>query len=338
MIFIQIATLEGKVIYSNLPNNYNFQSPSKNVETVYCNYKKRNRRQINILTSEYDLYFASYDEEITNKIFKHYVNAFEILLPIVLKAQEEVAKQDTQKARRLKHNLINHSTKIQQELYKLVSQERLSGGNNKQVEMIEDVMKKKPKESAYAYLRILKSINHMKAEFDVYDMLHSSNPYLDIAIHPIHKVLLLGMNTFWLDFIEKDINVVIEPSKENIAIDYKSFSVALAHIFDNAVKYCCPNSEFSIKFQRMDNWLAINFTMLSLRVNSNETDTLFDENYSGVWAQKLDLAGTGLGMNIIKRVISLNRGKVKFQANLEPKRAINKNGIPYELNKLSIEL
>lgn len=338
MIYIQLATLEGKVIYSNLPSNFNFQSPNNKIETVYCEHKKGNRRQINILNKEYDLYFASYDEEITNRIFKNYLNAFEMVIPIVLKTQEEVAKQDTQNARRLKHNLINHSTKIQQELYKLVSQEKLMGGNNKQIEIIEEVIKKKLKDAAYAYLRILKSINLMKSEFDVYDMLHSSTPYVDISSHPIHKVILLGMNTFWLDFSEKDINVQIEPSIENVLIDYKSFSVALSHIFDNSIKYCCPNSDFLINFKRNKNWLSIEFTMLSLKVGTNEIEKLFTENYSGEWAQKLDISGTGIGMNIIKRVILLNRGKVTFQSNIDPNRAFKKNGIPYELNKLCIEL
>lgn len=338
MLFIQLATLEGKILYTNLPEDYNFQSPTNKIETVFCTHKHVNRRQINIINNEYDLYFASYDEEITNKIFKHYINAFEMVIPIVLKTQDDVAKLDTQKARRLKHNLINHSTKIQQELYKLVSQEKLIGGNNKQIEIIEEVIKKKLKEAAYAYLRILKSINLMKAEFDVYDMLHSSTPYVDINKHPIHKVIMLGMNTFWLDFLEKNVIVSIEDSSETVSIDYKSFSVALSHIFDNAVKYTCPNSEFTITFHRKDNWLRVQFTMLSLRVSSDEIDKLFIENYSGQWAEKLELAGTGIGMNIIKRIMTLNRGKVSFYNNIDPNRAIKKNGIPYEINQLLIEL
>ena len=338
MILIQLSSLDGKIIYSNLPSNYNFQSASNKVETVYCVQRKANRRQIYIRSKDYDLYFASYDEELTNKIFKHYLNAFEIVIPIVLKTQLEIEKQDKQKARRLKHNLITHSTKIQQELYKLVSQEKLTGENNKQIEIIEEVIKRKLKETAYAYLRILKNINLMKSEFDVYDMLNSSTPYVDIISHPIHKVILLGMNTFWLDFLEKDMDVHIEPSLENVLIDYKSFSVVLSHILDNAIKYCCPNSDFFIKFHRNQNKLSIEFTMLSLRVGINEIDNIFIENYSGEWAKKLEIAGSGIGMNIIKRLISLNRGKVIFLSNIEPSRAINKNGIPYEINKLIIEL
>ena len=338
MLLIQLASLEGKIIYSNLPTHFNFQGPTAKIESVVCLDKKLNRRQINIINNEYDLYIASYDEDITNKIFKHYINAFEIVIPIVLKTQDEVAKQDTQKARRLKHNLINHSSKIQQELYKLVSQEKLIGGNNKQIEIIEDVIKKKLKDAAYAYLRILKSINLMKAEFDVYDMLHSSSPYVDINKHPIHKVFMLGMNTFWLDFLEKNINVSIDDSTETVSVDYKSFSVALSHIFDNAIKYCCPSSDFSIKFYRKGNWLAIHFTMLSLKVDIDEVDKLFLEDYSGHWAAKLDLAGTGIGMNIVKKVVLLNRGKISFESNIEPSRAIKKNGIPYEVNRLIIEL
>lgn len=338
MSLIHITTLEDRVVYSNVPTNFNFQDPKAEVSTVLCQSRKINRRQIIITGTTFKIYFASYDENITNKIFKHYVDSIKDLLPVLLKASEEVLKLDIQKSKRLKHNLVNHTSKIHQELYRLVSQDDLQKSRQLQLEKIEDAIKKRPRDAAYIYLRVLKSINFMKAEFDVYEMLHTPDPFLDFNKHLIHKVIMLALTPFWLDFLENNITISIEPSAENILIDYKSFSVGLSHIFDNAIKYCAPGSEVFINFNRVENWFIIYFTMTSLQLEDDELKNIFVENYSGKWAQKLDVAGTGIGMFVIDKLIKLNKGTVEFKSNIDPTIAFKRNGVPYCINQLIINL
>ena len=178
----------------------------------------------------------------------------------------------------------------------------------------------------------------MKAEFDVYEMLKTENPYLDFSKHQIHKVLILTLNPFWLDLLELNASINIEPYHGTVTIDYKSISVVLSHIFDNIAKYIMPYSELNISFSDIQEKVIIIIEMNSLKVESSELKELFSENYSGNWARKLDLDGDGIGMYIVKKLTEMNNGKVRFEINIDKLSPIILDKIPYERNRFIIEL
>ncbi len=338
MLLFCITTPDNKIVFSNLPANFDFMNPKEAITTVFCPVRQCNRRHVLLRVDTFNVYFASYDQNITNRIFKHYLRAIQILLPILTNATGEISKLDLQKSKRLKHNLVNHLTNIHQQLYRLVSQDDLQKSKSNQVEKIEESIKRRPKDAAYIYLRVLKSINFMRTEFDVYEMLNKQNPFLDFNNHSVHRVILLALTPYWVDFLELKIEVNIEPCVQNISIDYKSFSVCLAHIFDNAIKYCAPDTELSISFSNQENCFTINFTMISLVVEEKEFSGIFKENYSGKFAREHNLSGSGIGMFIIRKLIQLNNGNVEFKGNIEPSVSFTLNGIPYCRNQIIISL
>src|SRR5690606_421850 len=146
----------------------------------------------------------------------------------------------------------------------------------------------------FAYLKILKSSNLMKAEFEVYEMFNNDDPYLDFTDHQIHKVIILTLNPFWLDLVERHININIQSSYEKVYIDYKSISVALSHIFDNVSKYIMPSSELKIWFHSDDEYVSLFFEMISLKVEDDELNKIFNETNSGRWAVDAELSGDGI--------------------------------------------
>lgn len=309
----------------------------KRVEIVKCDATGKARRQGVEINKDFLLFLTSDDPDITNKIFGHYFKSFSILAKEVIENIENVKSKESQKTRRLKHNLINHNTNILQELYKLIPQDSFKAGSN-HIDIIQNGITKDIKKSAFTYLKVLKSSNLMKAEFDVYEMLDKENPDLDLYEHIIHKVIVLTLNPFWLDLVENKINIEIQPSTEKVTIDYKTISVALSHIFDNATKYIMPNTELRITFKTEDDFITIEFNMISLRVEPDELDEIFSEEISGNWSKELELAGDGVGMYMIKKLIELNKGTVDFIANFDKSKAIKYNNIPYENNKIIIKL
>ncbi len=308
-----------------------------NLETITCTFSNRKRRQGFISENGYYLYLACYDLNITNKIFNHYLKVFKLLSKEVIQNLELNKTKESQKTRRLKHNLINHNTNILQELYKLIPQDSFKAGTN-HVEIIQNGIKKDIKKSAFTYLKVLKSSNLMKAEFDVYEMLDKNNPYLDFYEHQIHKVILLTLNPFWLDLVENKININIQPFHEKVNIDYKTISVALSHLFDNATKYVMPNTELKITFKSTTNLLYVEFDMISLKVEAEEVVKIFSEEVSGYWSEQLELAGDGIGMFMINKLIKLNNGEIEFKANVDKSKELKYNNIPYENNKITITL
>lgn len=74
--------------------------------------------------------------------------------------------------------------------------------------------------------------------------------------------------------------------------------------------------------------------MTSLYINQDEETAIFNEGYSGVVAQKLRLAGKGIGMYRARRLIELNNGTLTVEAG----EAVNIDGIDYAENKFIIAL
>jgi len=339
-MFYLIKSNTGQIILSNIENE-NLQNQIVNCklgfERVYCKIENKQRRQGLIVHNSLTIYIASYDESLTNKIFKHKMEGISIFSKLIDLELTNAKTQESQKTRRLKHNLINHNSNILQELYKLVPQDSLRAGNN-HLELIEEFLVKDSRKAAYTYLRILKSSNLMKAEFEVYDMLNTSEPYLDFTDHQIHKVLILTLNPFWLDFAEIKVSINIQPFLEKVHIDYRSISVVLSHIFDNATKYLMPHSDFNISFDSDLKEVSIYIKMISLKVESHEVSKIFEESNSGKWANKLELSGDGIGMYLVRKLVHLNKGTVTFHANYKNHDTIMFNNAPFEHNMIVIKL
>ena len=289
------------------------------------------------IDSKYKLYLCCDDQNITNKIFKHYFRLFKELANEIILSMELTKSKESQKTRRLKHNLINYNANIQQELYKLLPQILFKNEKN-HLDIIENIVNKSSKKSAFAFLKILKNSNLMKNEFDVYEMLDQENPYLDFSEHPIHKVVLLTLNPFWLDIVENGVNINIQSFYGKTTLDYKTMSVSLSHIFDNITKYILPNSDLNISFEDSSEYIKLIFDMISLRVEESELGSIFTENISGKWSKETDLAGSGIGMFIVKRLILLNKGAVIFKPLVDKNKSVLFENVPYDNNIIEIKL
>lgn len=335
-----VRNLEGDIVISNISDNkimYELLSCDAECETVQCKIRNAKRRQGKKGNEKFIVYFLSYDQEITNRIFKHYFKVLFALIDEVLTQVSFAKNKEKQKTRRLKHNLINHNANILQEFYKLFSQDLFKNGTN-HLDVIVSIIKRDIKKSAFTFLRILKYSNLMKAEFDVYDMLDQEQPYLDFTYHSLHRVVILTLNPFWLDLVENNVNIVISPCNDRILLDYKTISVALSHIFDNTAKYIMPKSDFTIKFDKSIDTIMISFDMISVKVEENELEKLFEENVSGKWAEECKLSGDGIGMYMVNKLIKLNKGKINFKRDVNKFLRTNLNGIPYENNIIEISL
>lgn len=339
-MFFHITNRNGDIISSNLPDKllktYNPDKDFLKKET--CSVKQKEKRHGLKKSEKGCVYVVSYDKSLTNKIFKRYIEACEFFLPGIIETYENNKFIEGQRTRRLKHNLVNYNTNTLQELYRLIPQESLVKGGKEQASVIKDIIASHPTETSYVILRILKNANLMKSEFDVHEMLTSENPYLEFYEHPIHKVIMLTLNSFWLDFIEKEVFIDIENFYEAVTIDYKSISVALCHILDNASKYIAPKTVVKIKFRSKRDTVETIFEMTSLKVEDSDIDEIFKEGVSGTWSKKLGKSGDGIGMHVIDKIIKLNKGVLQFNKNINSAEALSLNGIPFERNQIVVEL
>ncbi len=334
-----ISNLTNEIIATNIKSYEKTSQLLRCCKEVEIIEKEPNRkiRQGCVIDYKHKLYLSCDDTNVTNRIFKHYFRLFKDLANEITSSLEVTRNKENQKTRRLKHNLINYNTNSIQELYKLFPQDLFKNDKN-HLDTIEDVIKKSPRKAALAFLKILKNSNLMKAEFDVYEMLDQENPYLDFIEHPIHKVVLLTLNPFWLDLAEKGIIINIQSFYEKIIIDYKTISVALSHIFDNTTKYILPNTPLNISFKNSSECIILCFDMVSLRIEESELNSIFLENVSGKWSKDTELAGNGIGMYIVNKLVSLNKGSVSIKIKVDRSKSKIVEEIPFDNNIIEIRL
>ncbi len=213
----------------------------------------------------------------------------------------------------LVHNMKSLNAHIQQEVYNVIPQEKLVNSLENKIEVIENLIKSRTKDSAKAILKILHSSTGLKMEFSVYSKLFHSNPTLSKNIHSIHKVLLNILYGFFPDFTDRHIKVNVSQSYAKGYFDYESVHVAFYYVLENAVKYVKNDSEINIYFENNESELYIYFEMISLKILEDEKDKIFDEGYSGSYAKEKKLSGTGLGMSRAKKILELNEGTISIK-------------------------
>jgi K+-sensing histidine kinase KdpD len=247
-------------------------------------------------------------------------------------ASKDISKQFF----RLLHNLITYNAHILQDIYSIIPQEELPKKGKEIVNAINNELKSGKSSNAVSILRILKNANLMKSEFSIFKKLYDPEPSLNIMEHEIHKVVFLVFNSFWYDMIQKGNVINIQNCNARIQFDYESVTAALAHIIDNTCKYIAPNTALNVNFLNAPTELTLSFDMMSTKINNDEVEKIFMEGYSGETPKIHDLQGKGVGLYMVKRLLSLNKADIKVQANPYNKAPFVLNGITYQNNIFQI--
>lgn len=154
-----------------------------------------------------------------------------------------------------------------------------------------------------------KRVAEIDAHIEGFDVLYMGDQ-LDVNLESVNikKVLLSICAPFLADFSKKgvDINFIIKDiyaNENKIKLDYKMFNLAFCNFFDNAIKYSKPYTPIQITFIKNDNLFILEISMMSLRIDQDELNLIFDEGYSGKNAT-YD-AGDGIGMSVMKKALAL---------------------------------
>lgn len=335
-----IQNIKGETILSNLdPSDLEIANRCTSQSEQIKDMHQQLIRHGKIISDKSIIYLSTTDKKITGKIFKKYQEIYSFFSNLFISSHIQIKQSELNITRRLKHNLVTYNSHILQEMYQLIPQEEITAIDGKsQLKKIQQILIKNPVKTSQSFLRVLKNAILEKAEFDVFDKLYKTDPILSFYEHPIHKIIFMTLNSFWLDFLELEIEVEIMSTNKKLILDYNSFSVALGHIFDNATKYVLPKTKISIWFYEniMDDHFDINIDMISLKVDPCDKEKIFQEGVSANYAKEKEVCGSGVGLFIARKMIELNIGKIVFSPNITPKEAKKVDGYPYEKNRIQI--
>ncbi|MEO7049643.1 MAG: ATP-binding protein [Ferruginibacter sp.] len=341
MINKNIVGYSGKVLHSDLSKKCllcvnECNSKSEIVDPCPIFSEKRRRGKVEDGLSQ--IYICSSDENLVNssRLFKEKINVYVEMLNELIVLKDEIKEDINQETKRLIHNLTSLNAHSIQDLYNLVPQELLTKNFKDQLNITREIISENLDEAASTFLRIAKNNASIKTEFSVFNKLYETNPALNLKKHNIRKVVFNLLYIFFQDFTDSNIYVSVDENYDSIIFDYESLHVSLYHLFENATKYAKPNQDISITFSKGVNYFDVDIRMISIQITNDDFLNLFDEKYSGIYAKQLNRAGSGIGLNRVKRILELNNARLIINRNVSPNVNVIYDKIPYEKNEFKI--
>jgi signal transduction histidine kinase len=143
--------------------------------------------------------------------------------------------------------------------------------------------------------------------------------------------------------VSQIIDEFIKPVYVNSRIDYdiaddlylrgnrEGFQIALANLVDNAIKYSPEDSPVLLKASKSNNKISLSVTDLGIGIPDEEKEKIFERFYRIGSSIKDNVQGYGLGLCLVKAIITSIKGTIKVEDN-QP------NGTKFIINFPSIDI
>lgn len=177
---------------------------------------------------------------------------------------------------------------------------------------LDEETKKKYTKTAYnKSLRLKELVN----ELFEYTKLTSSDIVINKERFNISNIINQIVGESILSFSERNIEVILDnPYKElYLEIDSKLFTRAIENLVKNAEKYSDSNTTFKVKVKDMNDFINISFENKCEGIKEADLEKIFDKFYRLDKARSSENEGSGLGLNISKRIIELHNGSLSVK-------------------------
>jgi two-component system phosphate regulon sensor histidine kinase PhoR len=115
-----------------------------------------------------------------------------------------------------------------------------------------------------------------------------------------------------------NVKLTVDIAKDlpDIDVDARAIVDALNNLLQNAVHYSSDPREVTVSASMHDGMVAIRVADNGHGVSPTERSKIFEKFYRGSAAKVQHVAGTGLGLAMVKAIVNAHRGTVSFEPNL----------------------
>jgi two-component system phosphate regulon sensor histidine kinase PhoR len=167
-----------------------------------------------------------------------------------------------------------------------------------------------------SYLNII-STENKRLEQMVDAILENKNSFseLKLEIVDINKLIEEAIHIVKLLIDKKQGEVVfVKTDKPNIRIDKQKILIVIKNILENAIKYNDNKPHIIIKIMIKRNKMILSFQDNGIGIEKKELPKIFEQFYRVSTGYVHNVKGYGLGLNYIKTILKLHRGKIKVES------------------------
>ena len=139
------------------------------------------------------------------------------------------------------------------------------------------------------------------------------NNFKNYDLKPIVEEIILELDKTIKNKIAIEVNFFPKNSLIILKIHKVFFKILLKNLIDNALKYSIENHIIELNFYSLKNNLRIEIINSSEDISNEDQNKIFNKFYRANRSPKTkNIEGCGLGLNIIKNITEIHKGKICF--------------------------
>ena len=121
---------------------------------------------------------------------------------------------------------------------------------------------------------------------------------------------------------EHNIDFRFESDAEEIEVwvDRNQFDKVVSNLLSNAFKYCDAEGAVSVSLTHDSRSVSLQVTDNGFGLDSDSLKHIFDRFYQGSNSRKLNINGTGIGLNLCKMIVDMHHGKIEARNRTDGQR------------------
>jgi len=169
---------------------------------------------------------------------------------------------------------------------------------------------------------------------DILDVKKMESGEFEVVKEKINLVSSLEKSLVNVQPFASKFNAIInytKPARDYfVYADEKRLLQVFDNLLSNAIKYGAVNDTINVNFQEIGQNIRVNIQDHGMGIDEKHHETLFDK-FTQAHSRETDVVkGTGLGLNIVKRIMQAHQGDVDFESE------INKGSVFYIILPLMV--
>lgn len=265
----------------------------------------------------YDINDYKCKSELTyNRLFISIVTSFRAYDELIIRKKREVELEESKKeliiANHVKELFISRMS------HELLTPLNAIIGFSQLLQLNDNVYSESEKGEFNTY--ILKAADHLKMLVDdILQLIHmqKSDIKLSLAACDLNEVINECMVLVKLSAEEKNISISTEPTELLVRGNYKRLTQCLIILLSNAIKFNRQNGRILIAIEEVQtNKIEISIQDTGVGIAESDQQYIYEKFRRLDYAEKQEIQGVGVGLTLIKQLITKMNGEVNLKSTL----------------------
>ena len=182
------------------------------------------------------------------------------------------------------------------------------------------ILTQQPDEKIYQETRnnLIESVNratHLIDQLLTLSRLESDSKNFTTEKFNFSELLKDVINFYQKEVFHNNLTIILNDNNIiNITINANKiyYEIMLKNLLSNAIKYSHKNTEIIVELTKNNNLLILQIINIGDNLSSEEINKLFDNFYRAKNSKNQRIAGSGLGLSIVKKIADLHDNKITF--------------------------